>query len=150
LSSVRCFTHQTGTNALRGLDSAISMRTKSPSLQVLRVCKQFHQEAEPIYLAKNLFVLPASPALRSPLQKEANFEIRNPERTTIRNDEQHLFSAMGLEKLKNFSVAFCYRSRIPHAMANSDWDREGTFDDMGPEERITDAHISASVRLRSI
>jgi hypothetical protein len=33
-------------------------RFRIPELQLLRVCKQIHAEAEPVYLAKNLFVLP--------------------------------------------------------------------------------------------
>lgn len=33
-------------------------RYRIPELQLLRTCKQVHAEAEPIYLSKNLFVLP--------------------------------------------------------------------------------------------
>jgi hypothetical protein len=33
-------------------------RYEAPQVQLLRVCKQVHEEAEPVYLAKNLFVLP--------------------------------------------------------------------------------------------
>ncbi|KAF2273416.1 uncharacterized protein EI97DRAFT_353901, partial [Westerdykella ornata] len=31
---------------------------RKPELHLFRVCKQVHREAEPIYLSKNLFVLP--------------------------------------------------------------------------------------------
>jgi hypothetical protein len=31
---------------------------RTPSLEMLRVCKQVHGEAEEVYLGKNLFVLP--------------------------------------------------------------------------------------------
>jgi len=41
-----------------------------PSLQILRVCKQVHGEAEELYLSKNLFVLPDFCNLREPIVRD--------------------------------------------------------------------------------
>jgi hypothetical protein len=40
---------------------------RTPSLGILRVCKQVHDEAEEVYLGKNLFVLPDFYSLREPM-----------------------------------------------------------------------------------
>jgi hypothetical protein len=120
-------------------------------LQVLRVCKQFHQEAEPIYLAKNLFVLPFLPAFRRPLQNE------NPNllTTTVRSDGRHVFSMKALEKVKNLSVAFCSRGMVPQTLSHSEWkenneDGENIFEDMSLKERLGHAHRSAKDYLEAL
>jgi hypothetical protein len=70
---------------------------KTPELSILRVCKQIHDEAEDIYLSRNLFVLPDFFAC-----KEFNYSkhqcLKRP-----------LFSSAGPKLVKNISLAFSTR-----------------------------------------
>jgi hypothetical protein len=120
---------------------------EKPSLKFLPVCKQIRQEAEDVYFSKNLFVLPSLFTLCRPLPVEPNV-FRSLLKPTVRNDKEHLFSAMAFEKVKNLSVAFCSRRDAPLALSYFDWalramDGEETFEDLSPAQRMQRAHDSA-------
>jgi hypothetical protein len=76
---------------------------RAPSLAVLRVCKLVHQEAEPIYLSKNLFVLPLHWHVQEPFCQELDPES---EHWGLPALEQHqLFSKNAFQHIRNISFA---------------------------------------------
>ncbi|KAJ4292514.1 hypothetical protein N0V90_009176 [Kalmusia sp. IMI 367209] len=79
-------------NSIRYRDKAYY---RTPSLEILRVCKAIHTEAEPIYLSKNLFVLPLGWALRPP------FHITE----DPPSDARQIFSKNGLKHVRNLCIA---------------------------------------------
>jgi hypothetical protein len=107
-----------------------------PSLQLLRVCKQVQYEAENVYAAKNLFVLPyqfadAEPFMFSPVR-----------------GVRPLFSEAVVKKIKNLSTSFSSRERFPLTMSGASWGfREkyarGTYESFSPMERMQQAHDEA-------
>ena len=68
---------------------------RKPELQLLRVCQQIHDEAEPIYLKNNLFVLPSSWYQCLPFDSQLEASRIN----------RYLFSAAGLKYIRNLSIA---------------------------------------------
>ncbi|KAF1831305.1 hypothetical protein BDW02DRAFT_632934 [Decorospora gaudefroyi] len=72
---------------------------KKPQLAVLRVCKQIHDEAEPLYLSMNLFVLPV---------KFTNYQpfFRPSLRDQTQRQRSHLFSKAAFDRVRNISVVF--------------------------------------------
>ncbi|KAF2864839.1 hypothetical protein BDV95DRAFT_588148 [Massariosphaeria phaeospora] len=75
-------------------------RYRRPELQLLRVCKLVHKEAEEIYLGRNLFVLPVQWHLMHPFVS-AMTEMS--EMSVFQKPQ--LFSTLALKKLKNLSIA---------------------------------------------
>ncbi|KAF2714020.1 hypothetical protein K504DRAFT_462464 [Pleomassaria siparia CBS 279.74] len=73
---------------------------RKPELQLLRVSKQIHAEAEPVYLSRNLFVLPIKWPDFQPFKELSHFHIRDME-----SNARHLFSVSGLSHIKNVGVA---------------------------------------------
>ncbi|KAH7086027.1 hypothetical protein BKA63DRAFT_389405, partial [Paraphoma chrysanthemicola] len=115
----------------------------APSLSVLRICKQIHQEATPIYLGKNLFVLPR------------NFDAQAP----FKNHEQNgipgrcLFPKTGLKGIQRLSIDFTSRSRRSLIMYAPLWAqlaaRHGVhFDQMTPAHRSLYAHGGSLMFLK--
>ncbi|KAH7394472.1 hypothetical protein BKA66DRAFT_438817 [Pyrenochaeta sp. MPI-SDFR-AT-0127] len=74
-------------------------RFRKPELQLLRVCSQFHVEAESLYHAKNLFVLPIEWQQCYPFNTVSRVWCRKP------NLGRQLFSAAGLDNIRHVSVA---------------------------------------------
>jgi hypothetical protein len=72
---------------------------RKPQLQLLRVCKTIHQEAEKVYLSKNLFVLPTEFYAQAPFVLEWNPRDRP-------SEYRWLFSTSAFTHLKNVSVGF--------------------------------------------
>ncbi|KAF2273417.1 uncharacterized protein EI97DRAFT_503494 [Westerdykella ornata] len=83
---------------------------KKPELQLLKVCKRIHAEAEPIYLAKNLFVLPVDWFKHSPF--------RSPGGTS---SSRFLFSEAGLSLIKNVSLG------IDFEVCRTSWDKFNNY-----------------------
>jgi hypothetical protein len=81
---------------------------KAPHLQILRVCKEIHNEAEDVYLSKNLFVLPDFFAYHAPF-KTANLEPQG----HIQFSYRSLFSAAANKYLKNISISVNPRLSAP-------------------------------------
>ncbi|KAF2246739.1 hypothetical protein BU26DRAFT_52452 [Trematosphaeria pertusa] len=71
---------------------------QKPFLKILQVCKLVHCEAEPIYLSKNLFVLPLHWHLQIPFRREGHTE-------PLCLETQQLFSDNGLKYLQSLSLA---------------------------------------------
>ncbi|KAH7086555.1 hypothetical protein FB567DRAFT_528250 [Paraphoma chrysanthemicola] len=110
-----------------------------PSLQILRVNKQIHREAEDLYLSSNLFVLPWNFEITAPFSSSSYdllpWVCRRP-----------LFSSQGLKVIKNISVSFCTRSVEPLTMTASEWalhSPHGDFEDLSEDDRLHYAHDTA-------
>jgi hypothetical protein len=82
-------------NSVRYNDKAYFQK---PHLKLLLVCKLIHKEAEPIYLSKNLFILPLGCQEMEPFQSVRRRDAYN-------DEEKHLFSRKGAVYLKNLSFA---------------------------------------------
>ena len=113
-----------------------------PPLAILRVNKQIHSEAEPVYLSKNLFVLPQHWEKRKPFVEDI------PEGAV----DRHLFSSKAMIHVQNISVAFSsLPSAAPYTNMSSDWtgesNRQYDYDSMTPAQRLKEAHVEAMDRL---
>ena len=116
-----------------------------PSLHIFRVCKQIQQEAEAMYFAKNMFVLPVLFKVLRPFKgrEEMSDDVLHP---TGRG--RALFSSNALHSTKNIAITYCNRGPVPLTMAASDWDEretdgESPFDDLTENERRDVAHKQA-------
>ncbi|KAF2662473.1 hypothetical protein K491DRAFT_179653 [Lophiostoma macrostomum CBS 122681] len=92
-------TDQEHENSVRYYDKAYF---RKPSLAILRVCSLVHQEAEPIYLSKNLFVLPLGWQTMEPFYSTTCVLAPGPHSPS----SLHLFSTNAMHHLKNLSIAF--------------------------------------------
>jgi hypothetical protein len=117
---------------------------RTPSLEILRVCKQVHGEAEEVYLGKNLFVLPDFCKLRAPMKGWTSL---GPGKSAqIPCHDRHLFSIAASHLLKHVSISFNPRTPIPSGLGHSCWtDRKQyrpsmSFDAMAPVDRIRFTH----------
>ncbi|KAF1851467.1 uncharacterized protein K460DRAFT_362209 [Cucurbitaria berberidis CBS 394.84] len=91
---------------------------RKPELQLFRVCKQVHEEAENLYLSKNLFVLPIGWQQCHPFI-ELGDSLRNKPIT-----ERHVFSSAGLAYIRNVSVAVDQQLVPLCAYTHNDWKRD--------------------------
>jgi hypothetical protein len=87
---------------------------RKPLLSILRVCKQIKSEAEEVYLAKNLFVLPQSFDKVFPFHTGA----ADP---SLPNSTRIILQDEGRRLLTNLNVAFGSHALT---MADSDWEQE--------------------------
>jgi hypothetical protein len=102
----------------RGVRFAHWQDYATPSFSILRVSKQIHAEAEPVYLSKNLFVLPDNFHLRQPFLSHSR------EDPIISHPRRWLFSKAALSALKNVSISFNTRvGEIPLGATNCTWDQ---------------------------
>ncbi|KAH7086547.1 hypothetical protein FB567DRAFT_528228 [Paraphoma chrysanthemicola] len=120
----------------------------APSLSILRVCKQTHHEATPIYLGKNLFVLPRNFDDQQPFNKKGYVSASN-----LRVPGRHLFPQAGLSSIKRLSIDFTSRSRRTLVMYAPSWARLAIrhgvhFDQMTAAHRTQYAHATALVFLK--
>ncbi|KAF2246737.1 hypothetical protein BU26DRAFT_567081 [Trematosphaeria pertusa] len=150
-------------------------RYRKPEVQVLRVSKQIHAEAEEIYLAKNIFVLPHMWLVCHPFSGaliRTNSELFRADsrsrsggagaqqggrkQCTFGPGYRPLFSTKGLQLVRHVSFAFCNRPSPLHAFAltrsiwnshpNSSPGAPGFFATTSPDrQRI--AHKMANDRL---
>lgn len=90
-----------------------------PELQLLRVCKQIHAEAEPVYLSKNFFVLPIKWYKCQPFKELHWFRIRD-----LNSHARHLFSPAGLFHVKNISISVDQKLAEPKGMTVDNWKHE--------------------------
>jgi hypothetical protein len=67
----------------------------TPSVQLLRVCKRIHEEAEKVYLSQNLFVLPIHCGLHPPFSRDDEDEAPF---------DRWLFSETAFKYVKNVSM----------------------------------------------
>lgn len=123
-----------------------------PDLSILRVSRQIHGEAEPVYLTVNLFVLPSSfvfySPFRNPLTHDFIFLPASPE-----SKDRQLFSARGLELIRHVSMSFCARGicfdPFP-GMNRTSWDSAAPgyrFQDLTFVQRLGLAHNRACAQL---
>jgi hypothetical protein len=121
---------------------------RKPELKLLRVCQQIHDEAEELYLSKNLFVLPDFFHFRNPI----NLDSLGPS-GHIPFPDRPLFSRNAAKWLKHVSISFNPRLPAPHMLGRSKWqyldglNPARMFDNMTPAERLTFAHDHAKAGM---
>jgi hypothetical protein len=76
---------------------------RTPQVQLLRVCKQIHGEAEQVYLSKNLFVLPTEFTEYAPFKDNVSRS----------RGSRSLFSINAFDCVRNLSFAICTRQDNP-------------------------------------
>ena len=88
---------------------------------LLRVCRQIHKDAEPIYLSSNLFVLPPQfiycPPFRAPVERSEGLLLRQAHGADYVFSEvqgRPLFSQQGLPLVRNISIVLCSRGDTGH------------------------------------
>jgi hypothetical protein len=120
-----------------------------PSLQILRVCKRVHAEAEELYLSKNLFVLPDFFNNEEPFVRPQQAPMNN---TRVRR--RPLFSKNAARFLKNVSISFNTRQRDSNPLGRVAWEVMGQasrgrgFNTMSQPDRLEFVHQWAMTRLR--
>jgi hypothetical protein len=125
---------------------------RTPSLDILRTCKQVHNEAEEVYLGKNLFVLPDECTRRQPLKgsgkcKNAAIQGQNRNPMPLFHD-RWLFSAAAPRLIKSLSLGFGRRSDHDlYACGHSFWKMEGDFDSLTFNDRLLRTHDETSSQL---
>lgn len=116
---------------------------RKPELQLLRVCKQIHVEAESVYLSKNIFTLPIE------WQKHHPFvDVCRPSEVNVPkpNNKRHLFSSAGLSHIKNISVAVDQKLTKQLGCSFNDWNWDTIvsptihFARTTQQERLEDIH----------
>ncbi|KAH7086546.1 hypothetical protein FB567DRAFT_528227 [Paraphoma chrysanthemicola] len=112
-----------------------------PSLQILRISKQVQQEAEDLYLSKNLFVLPYLWHDHPPWISDCTSG-----RTKGRN--QGMFSLQAVTRIKHISISICNRAEGLLTMSRSTWelyekDDPGIYDRIDVSARRAIAHDMA-------
>ncbi|KZM21070.1 hypothetical protein ST47_g7761 [Ascochyta rabiei] len=115
----------------------------TPSLQILRVCKQIHDEAEEVYMSKNLFVLPDFFHLRQPFRAPPA-AIYGPSHTNIVHNNRWLFSKRALKLVKNISVSFNPRQSIPLGMDHAAWEEATEEDHESYQDMVARARLQPS------
>lgn len=122
---------------------------KKPELQLLRVCKRIHTEAESLYLAKNLFVLPVNWHRYNPVAK---FEYCSG--LSVDMGRRCLFSESGLRYIRNISFAVDQRISETPQLNLEWWTRWSAeygprpFVDMTERERLQVFHDKACIQTR--
>lgn len=119
-----------------------------PQLQLLRVCKQIHAEAEKVYLSQNLFVLPDHFIYHLPLAHNAIEECTISPEGHIFGPEKHFFSVNAAHHLQNISIAFNpRRPAMDGLLDRRHWDYEKNghraWARLTPQERRDYAHYRA-------
>jgi len=123
---------------------------RAPRLAILRTCKQVHDEAEEVYLGKNLFVLPDQCTKRQPLAGSglcSNAAKRGQNISHVPFHDRWLFSAAASRLVKNISVAVSKRSgesSCQYAYNHSLWKEDGKFDSLVSSARLNWAHDCAT------
>ncbi|KAI4640436.1 hypothetical protein J4E93_008642 [Alternaria ventricosa] len=126
---------------------------RAPRLAILRTCKQVHDEAEEVYLGKNLFVLPDQCTKRQPLAGSglcSNAARKDSNISQISFHDRWLFSAAASRLIKNISVAISTRSdesSSPYAYNHSLWEDDGEFDSMVSTARLNYVHDWATENM---
>jgi hypothetical protein len=121
---------------------------RTPSLGILCVCKQIYNEAEELYLSRNLFVLPDF--FKQPFSKRKMPNRYDPNASL----DRPLFSSKWSNHVKNVSVAFNPRQLTLMTMNRQSWAGiEGagsltTYDMMHDLERREFAHAMATEQVR--
>lgn len=119
----------------------------TPELTLLRVCKQVRNEAEEIYLAKNLFVLPDFLGYRQSVQQG------NKTDGHVIFAERKMFSVAAQKNVKNISMSFNPRSPAPRGNGHDGWrvmdefDPSMRWDSLTPQRRLEYAHEDATQSL---
>ncbi|KAF2450863.1 hypothetical protein P171DRAFT_147767 [Karstenula rhodostoma CBS 690.94] len=109
---------------------------REPYLAILRTCKLVHDEAEKVYLSKNLFVLP----LR--WQQYAPFAYPDSATSPVLNS-RYLFSKRGLDYVRNLSIAVDRIETwdIDDLGKNAAiWENSKDYDSMTPAQRLKEMH----------
>jgi hypothetical protein len=112
----------------------------APELTMLRVNKQIYDEAEPVYLSKNLFVLPLGAHLKQPFVSADE----------VGRNDRPLFSIRGLRFVQNISLAFVSFQSQPYVHMASDWGTHGNpdyTDFVDTQARWEHIHQMADLRM---
>lgn len=120
---------------------------EKPTLALLRVCKTIHEEAEPIYLSYNLFVLPLRWQLQTPFKSEDDLKSMN----SLRFKDRQLFSVCGLQFVRNISFAIDRRDLATTeelGFNHRDW-KFGEYNLYEPGERLRALHEYGLGKLSS-
>ena len=123
-----------------------------PQLQLLRVCRQIHTEAEKVYLTQNLFVLPDHFIYHDPFAFNRVERCRLIPEGHIFAPERHLFGENAVHHLQNISIAFnSRRPALDGLMDRSYWnyreDGPRAWGKMTPQQRMEYAHGLAVAKL---
>jgi hypothetical protein len=105
---------------------------RTPQVQLLRVCKQIHGEAEQVYLSKNLFVLPTEFTEYAPFQYKVSRS----------HGRRSLFSTNAFDCVRNLSFVICTPQDMSLSITRDErrsWFRQG-LDSLEGEDRIVYAH----------
>jgi hypothetical protein len=123
-----------------------------PCLAILRVSKQVHDEAEKVYLGKNLFVLPDQATSRQPFIQSVHCNNGGREPGTkihIPFPDRWLFSASAPGRIKNISVGFSWRTNEGlSAIDYPDWRLSVILGKMTLRNRMQRAHIHTLFSLQ--
>jgi hypothetical protein len=107
----------------------------TPSLRIMRVCKQIREEVEKVYFTKNMFVLPREFNLLAPFIG-----------VYLPRDKVYgraLFSDTGLALVNNISISYCSKTHYPLTLLACDRaDRQPgfEFESFTAAERLKYAH----------
>jgi hypothetical protein len=118
---------------------------RKPELQLLRVCKQIHSEAEPLYLSKNLFVLPIDWHEHHPVMYSGIFSGLAKEENWPWNG-RYLFSVAGLSYIRNISFSIDQKlADLPLPVDFDYWksfkmDNGTCYEELSSIERHEEAH----------
>jgi len=117
---------------------------RAPQLAILRTCIKVHEEAEEVYLGKNLFVLPDASTRREPLVGSGLCpNSTSDDRTDVHMPfpDRWLFSASAPHLIKSVSIGFSGRSwQGVSALDHSDMRHRSNFDSLAPAARLEFAH----------
>lgn len=131
-------TNKEHVNGIRYQDK---FRYRKPDLSIIRVCKQIHEEAEPLYLGKNLFVLPLGWQHQMPFR-----ELWEPVSTIhVEDPKAYVLPRAALQYLKNISFAIDMDDNAHLRMDHDHWEnldayRFNTIMDMYPLEKLEELH----------
>jgi len=104
---------------------------EKPHLKLFLVCKQIHNEAEPIYLSKNLFVLPVGWQFLKPFECPSY---------SSKNNRKTLFSKSALKYLKNLSFAIDMDEHWSLRRGNRRWKIETWLWHIAKDQRLNEIH----------
>ena len=100
---------------------------RKPCLNILRVSKLVHEEAEQVYLSKNLFVLPVGWITHRPFTGAFGTSLDN---------KWSMFSKNGFQYMRNISIALHKNDLIQHGLVRLDADTwDSNFYNMSESER---------------
>ncbi|KAF1955341.1 hypothetical protein CC80DRAFT_92288 [Byssothecium circinans] len=119
-----------------------------PYLSILRVCKQTHQEAEPIYLSKNLFVLPLHWHLHDPFcGYDSDVEPPDFFRKRLFSDNANLYLRKISFSIDNKDLAIAHGENEAHRS----WSKAtAPYESFTHSDRVAQVHMEMVERLTNV